>query len=240
MVYKGAHGNEKSRREILELTGAAGAAGALGSLAGCLGSSGDDGGGGDNGSGGGDSGGDNGSGGGGGGSEAITIQFLSAGAAENSTATTAFQKSMKNYEEMRGNVTVDLQKASYGDVKSKLSSTVAAGNSPALAEAGSAGLSFYLDGEVPEHGQWIEATEGYPDQWTTTNEEVANFREEWWGGGAASGSARGVALRPKLVSQVGVSDPLTEMENLEPDVRCRLEDRRATGHHRLGRDGGAG
>jgi hypothetical protein len=226
MVDKDAHGNEKSRREILELTGAAGAAGALGSLAGCLGSSGDDGGGGDNGSGGGDSGGDNGSGGGGGGSEAITIQFLSAGAAENSTATTAFQKSMKNYEEMRGNVTVDLQKASYGDVKSKLSSTVAAGNSPALAEAGSAGLSFYLDGEVPEHGQWIEATEGYPDQWTTTNKEVANFREEWWGGGAASGSARGVALRPKLVSQVGVSDPLTEMKTWSQmyDVVSRIDE----------------
>ena len=229
--------NERSRRDVLKIGGAIGATGALGSLAGCSGSGGSSGSGdgssggaGSGGSGsptGGSSGGGSSSGSGsGGGSESVTITFLSAGAAENSAATTAFNKSMKVFEEQKGNVTVDMQKASYGDIKSKISSTVAAGNAPDLAEAGSAGLTFFLDGKVPAHGEWIEGTEGYPDNWTSTNKQVANFRGEWWGGGAASGSARGVAIRPPLVSQVGVTDPLTEMKTWSQmyDVVTRIDE----------------
>lgn len=221
-INDGGGGDEKSRRDVLELASSVAAAGALGSLAGCTGSDGDGGGDGQ----GGGQGGGTASPGGGGGSETITINFLSAGAAENSNATQAFEESMKNFESQQGNVTVDLQKASYGDIKNKLSSTVSAGNAPALAEAGSAGLQFFIDGKVAEHGQWIEGTEGFPDNWTATNKQVADFRGQWWGGGAASGSARGIALRPKLVSQVGVSDPLTEMKTWSGvyDVVTRIDE----------------
>lgn len=227
-----------SRRDVLKITSGAAAVGALGSLAGCVGSdggdgdgagSGDGGSGGDDGSGGdsgGGSGGGDGGSGDGGGQEAITIKFLSAAAAENSAATDAFEQSMANYESRVENVTVNLQKASYGDIKNKISSTVSAGNAPALAEAGSAGLRFFLEGDVPDHGQFIEATEGYPDNWTGLNKQVANYRGQWWCGGGCAGSARGVAIRPKLVSQVGVSDPLEEMKTWSQmyDVITRIDD----------------
>jgi len=220
-----------SRRDVLEIASGAAAVGALGNLAGCTGDGGGDGGGGD---GGGDTETEADGGGGdteaqagdGGGEEDVTIRFLSAAAAENSAATEAFQNSMGNYESQNEGVTVDLQKASYGDIKSKISSTVGAGNAPALAEAGSAGLGFFLDGEVPDHGPFLEATEGYPDNWTGLNKQVANYRGQWWGGGGCAGSARGVAIRPKLVSQVGVTDPLEEMKTWSQmyDVITRIDE----------------
>jgi len=206
-----------SRRHLMKATGAAAATGALGALAGCTGDGGDggDGGGGDGGAGGGGDGGDGGGGDGGdgdgGGSETVEISYLSAKAAESSAVTTKFKNSMRNFESQQGSITVNLQTASYGDIKNKLSSTVGAGNQPALAEAGTLGLSFFFDGTVPAHSTWIEETEGYPDEWSVTNQTAANFRGEWWSGGAPSGAVRGINIVPKLVSQVGVTDPFEEM-----------------------------
>jgi hypothetical protein len=185
------------RRSFLKGTGVAAGAGALGTLAGCLGSSGEDGGGGSNGS--------------GGGSGPITVSYLSAKAAESSQVQQKFKESMTNFQNQHENIQADLQTASYGDIKNKLSSTVGAGNQPSIAEAGTAGLQFYFDGASPSHRQWIEGTEGYPDNWSVTNRQAASFRNEWWSGGAPAGALRGINIVPRLVSKVGVSDPLTEM-----------------------------
>lgn len=208
----------------MKVTGTATATGALGALAGCTGGGDGDGNGDGDSSGGSDGGStptDSGSGSGdestesgdssGGGSETIQISYLSAKAAESSVVTEKFSKSMAEFESQQESIKVNLQTASYGDIKSKLSSTVSGGNPPTLAEAGTLGLTFFFDGSVPSHGSWIEATEGYPDNWSVTNQTSANFRGEWWSGGAPSGALRGINIVPKLVSQVGVTDPLEEM-----------------------------
>jgi len=192
------------RRDVLKATGAAGATGALGALAGCLGSSGGDGGGGGNDSGGG--GNDSGGGGGsGGGSEEITIQYLSAEAAENSLTKPHFSESVQRFYDANG-INVNLQTSSYSDVRQKISSTVSAGNPPAIAEAGGAGLEFFLDGTVPDHGQWIEGSE-YPDSWSTASQATADFRDNWWSGGPLRHSVSHLGIRPTMFSQAGVSSP---------------------------------
>lgn len=208
-IMKGANdsnGSGKSRRDILKMTSAATAAGALGTLAGCAG--GNNGGGEKTGAGDGDTDTKMNDGGN---KETVTIQYLSATAAENPTVGEIFSKSMTHFEEKTGNVKVDLNAASYGDIKAKLPATISAGNAPTIAEAGSLALNFFLKGDVPSHGQWIKETEGLPEEWTKSNQAAANFRGDWWCGGACSGQARGIFLRPKLVSKVGVTDPLSEM-----------------------------
>lgn len=206
------HSKQIPRRNFLKGTGAAAGAGALGTLAGCLGNSGQ--------------GGGNGSSGSGGGSGSITVSYLSAKAAESSQVQQKFKESMTTFQNQQENVQVDLQTASYGDIRNKLSSTVAAGNQPSIAEAGTAGLQFYFDGAVPSHDQWIEGTEGYPDGWSVTNQQAASYRGKWWSGGAPAGALRGVNIVPRLVSQVGVSDPLTEMATWSGvyDVIKRIDD----------------
>lgn len=201
-----------SRRKILKIAGAS-SVGALGALAGCTGGDGGEGG---------DGGGaaetdqqadgqSDGASDGGGGDETITISYLSAKAAESSQMTERYKKSMRLFEEQNEGVKVNLQTSSYGDIKNKLGSSVSAGNPPVMAEAGTLGLQFFFDGEVPAHDSWIEGTEGYPDNWSSTNYEAANFRGTFWSGGAPSGALRGVNLVPKFVSQVGVTDPLEEL-----------------------------
>jgi ABC-type glycerol-3-phosphate transport system substrate-binding protein len=196
----------KSRRDFLKIAGVTTATGALGTLAGCAGDG--DG----NGGGGGGNGGGNGGNGGGGGSESVTINFLSANAAENSKIRQHYGDSMKLFEEQKGNVNVALQTASYGDVKTKIASTVQAGTPPALAEAGSAGLALFREGKVPNHGPWIKETEGYPKEWTAANQAAANFRGEWWSGGAPRHTNSNLGINPKLFSQVGVKDPHSELK----------------------------
>ena len=199
-------GQDTSRRRFMGATAATAATGALGALAGC---SGDGGGGGGSGGGGGDgtaSGGDS------GGSESVTIDYLSAQAAENADIKKHFQDSMKVFEEKNSNVKVKLQTASYGDIKSKLSSTVSSGNPPAFAESGSGGLQFYFNGKIPDHKPFIEGTDGMPDNFTTANQEAAQFREEYWSGGAMRHTSSNLGIRPKLFSQVGVSDPFKDLQ----------------------------
>lgn len=196
-------GGETSRRRFMGATAATAATGALGALAGCSGGNGGGGsGGGGNGSGGGDSG----------GSEGVTIDYLSAQAAENADIKSHFQDSMKVFEEKNSNVTVQLQTASYGDIKSKLSSTVSSGNPPAFAESGSGGLQFYFTGEIPDHKPFIEGTDGMPDDFTTANRESAQFRGEYWAAGAMRHTSSNLGIRPKTFSQVGVSDPMEELK----------------------------
>ena len=202
------HGNEAvedtedtSRRDFLRTTGAMGAAGALGTLAGCIGSSGD----GDGGGGGGGGGNGGGGGGGGGGSSGVSFSYLSAEAAENSLTKPHFQESVNRFNEQSG-ANVTLQTSSYSDVRQKIASTVSAGNPPALAEAGGAGLEFWLDGQVPDHGQWVEGSE-YPDRWSVAAEATADFRGNWWSGGPLRHSVSHLGIRPKMFSQAGVSGP---------------------------------
>ena len=201
-----------SRRIVLKSVGAA--VGAMGTLAGCM--SGSDGNGSESGSSG--TGGTStttgsestdtttSSSGSGGGSESVTINFLSGLAAENSDTKTYFAESMKRFGSQRGNVTVDLQTASYGDIKSKLSSTVSAGNAPELAESGSAGLQFYFDDDVADHGKYIEGTD-LADNWAEVTRKSTRYRGEWWAGGSSRTGGFELGVRPKFFKQVGVDDP---------------------------------
>ncbi|WP_143423239.1 extracellular solute-binding protein [Halegenticoccus soli] len=186
-----AEAGETSRRTFLKATTAATSAGALGALTGCLDSL---------------SG-----GGGGGGSETTTVSFLSAQAAENADIQSHFQDSMKTFEEKNENVKVDLQTASYGDIKSKLSSTVSSGNPPAFAESGSGGLQYFFNDKIPDHSKYIEETDGMPDDFTSANQEAAKFRGEYWSAGAMRHTNSNLGIRPKLFSQVGVQNPMEEL-----------------------------
>lgn len=223
---------DRTRRDVLKYVGGAAGGGALGSLAGCTGG-GDGGGGADGSDGGGGNGGSDGSGGsgdgaadGGGGSGPIEINFLSAAAVENTQTKTAFDQSMKTFEEEQGNVVVNLQTASYGDIRNKLASSVESGNPPTFAESGSLSLQFWSSGDIPDHDPFIEGEEGLLEDWTGLNKQVAEFRGTFFNAGAPSGSGRGLAIRPKLVSQVGVTDPLEEMATWSQtlDVINRLQE----------------
>jgi len=224
--------SDASRRDFLKVTGAATAAGALGSLAGCTG-----GGGGDGGDGGGGQATDtsaeekkqegassffggtetetgDGGGGqateesdGGGGGETVNISYLSAEAVENSKTKPHFQNSISRFEEQMGDVQVQLQTASYGDLKSKLASSVEGGNPPTLAEGGSTGLRFYFSGKVPSHTDFIEGSEHFPGKWSAANRSMADFRGDWWCGGSMRHSVSNLGIRPKLFSQAGVDSP---------------------------------
>lgn len=181
-ITQSGESEDPSRRDFLKVTGAAGAAGALGALAGCLGGNGS-----------------------GGGSEDVTVQYLSAEAAENSQTKPHFQQSCQRFSEQAG-VTVNLQTASYSDVRQKISSTVSAGNPPALAESGGAGIPFFLDGKVPNHAQWVEGSD-YPDRWDKAATDTANYRGDWWSGGPLRHTHSHLGIRPKMFSQAGVSGP---------------------------------
>ncbi|WP_254546826.1 ABC transporter substrate-binding protein [Halomarina pelagica] len=180
---------DTSRRDFLKATAATGATGALGALAGCAG-------------GGGGGGGGN---GGGGGSADVTISYLSAEAAENSLTKPHFQESVNRFGEQAG-VKVNLQTTSYSDVRQKIASTVSAGNPPTLAESGGAGIDFWQDGKVPDHGQWVEGSD-YPDRWSVASKATADFRGNWWSGGPLRHSVSHTGIRPKMFSQAGVSSP---------------------------------
>lgn len=200
-----------SRRRFMRSAAAVTTAGALGGLAGCTGggdSEGSGGGGGatDSGS---DS--DTDSGSDSSGSESVTIDYLNAQAAENSSIKKHFQESLKAFEEKHGNVTVKMQTASYGDIRSKLASTVSSGNPPTIAESGGGGLQFYLDGDVPDHTPFIEKTDSLPGDYTAANLESAKYRGEFWSAGGMRNTNSNLGINPKLFSQVGVSDPMTEL-----------------------------
>lgn len=183
--------DDPSRRDVLKSTGAAAAAGAMGSLAGFVGDEGvEDAGHGDTAA-----------------KQPVQISYWSAHAAENSKVRSYFQKSMKNFEDKQGDVKVDLQPISYGDMKTKIVSAVDGGNPPDAAETGTAGLPFYFNGVVPDHGKFLEQTEGLPDKWTTAAKDSAQFRGSWWCGGANHHTGTMLGVRPKLFKQVGVNNP---------------------------------
>ncbi|RDI70125.1 ABC transporter substrate-binding protein [Halopelagius longus] len=204
---EGQAGAEPSRRDFVRATAATATVGALGGLAGCSGEQGGgtpepkEGGGGSTGETGSDSG----------GSESVTIDYLSAQAVENSAMKSHFQESMKTFEEKNGNVSVSLQTASYGDIRSKLSSTVSSGNPPTFAEAGGGGLQFYLNDKVPDHKPFIESTDSLPDDFTAANKESAQYRGEYWSGGGMRNTNSNLGISPKLFSQAGVSNPKEEL-----------------------------
>lgn len=192
-----------SRRRLMRSAAAASTVGALGALAGCTGE-------GENNSGGGgddstDSGSDS------SGSESITIDYLNAQAVENSSMKSHFQESLRAFEEKQGNVTVKLQTSSYGDIRSKLASTVSSGNPPTMAESGGGGLQFYLDGKVPDHAPFIEGSDRLPGEFTAANLESAQYRGEYWSAGGMRHTNSNLGISPKLFSQVGVSDPFSEL-----------------------------
>lgn len=202
--------NDKpSRRQFVQATAATATVGALGALAGCSGEQGGGSGGETESSGSTDSGGDTGSDSGG--SESVTIDYLSAQAVENSSMRSHFQDSMKVFEEKNGNISVSLQTASYGDIRSKLSSTVSSGNPPTFAEAGGGGLQFYLNGSVPDHRPFIESTDFLPDDFTAANKESAQYRGEYWSGGGMRHTNSNLGISPKSFSEAGVSNPKEEL-----------------------------
>jgi ABC-type glycerol-3-phosphate transport system substrate-binding protein len=205
-------GSGPSRRDFVRATAATATVGALGALAGCSGEQGNgtDAGGDSGGDSGGDTGGD--TGGDSGGSESVTIDYLSAQAVENASMKSHFQSSMKVFEEQQGNVKVNLQTASYGNLRSKIASMVSSGNPPTFAEAGGGGLQFYVNGEVPSHTPFIEATDSLPDDFTAANVETAQYRGEYWSGGAMRHTNSNLGINPKLFSQVGVTDPESELK----------------------------
>ena len=190
-----------------------GAAGAMGALAGCTQN-------GDNGDtpepggedtdtpGGGDGATDTPSGGGG---ETVQISYLSAEAAENSLTGPQFEKSIGRFEEQYGNVSVNLQTASYSDIRQQISSRASGGNPPTLAEFGGAGLNFFLNDQVPDHTPFVESSDLYPDAWSTASAATANFRGTYWCGGPMRHSVSSLGIRPKMYSEAGISNPMEEL-----------------------------
>jgi len=144
--------------------------------------------------------------------DGVTIDFMSANAAENSQIQEHYQSSMGTFEEQQENVTVNLNAVSYGDVASQLTSAVEGGNPPDFAESGSLGIEFFFNDQVPDHGPFIEGSDGLPDEWTTANKQAADFRGTYWSGGAPRNTNSNLGIRPKTFSEVGVSDPFSELE----------------------------
>jgi hypothetical protein len=193
-----------SRRTFVKGTGATAATGALGALAGCSGGGSDEN---TNGGNGGNDGGND----GGGGSGSTTIQFISGMAAENSDIRKHYQDSMKDFQDKNGSVKVNLQAVSYGDIKTKLSSTVGAGNAPALAEGGALGLKFFNQGKVPNHKPFYDKTKGFPDNLTAANKDSAQFRGDYWSGGAQRHTNSNLGINVQAFKKAGVSNPKKDL-----------------------------
>jgi ABC-type glycerol-3-phosphate transport system substrate-binding protein len=182
--------DDPSRRDVLKSTGAAASAGAMGSLAGFLGDDLDQTGRGDTAA-----------------KQPVTVSYWSAHAAENTRVRNYFQESMKNFQDQEGDVQVDLQPVSYGDMKQRIVSAVEGGNPPDAAESGTAGLPFFFNDVVPDHGQFLEETEGLPGNWTQAAKDAANFRGTWWSAGPNHHTGTMLGVRPKFFKEVGVNDP---------------------------------
>ncbi|WP_458211002.1 ABC transporter substrate-binding protein [Haladaptatus sp. NG-SE-30] len=190
--------NESTTRRTFVKGAGATAAGALGALAGCSGSeSGNEGSAGNN--------------SGGGGQASNTISFISGMAAENSDIRNHYQKSMKDFQKKNGSVNVNLQAVSYGDIKTKLSSTVNAGNPPAIAEGGALGLKFYNQGKVPNHKQFFDKTDGLPENLTSANTESAKFRGKYWSGGAQRHTSSNLGINVQAFKKAGVTNPKKDL-----------------------------
>lgn len=199
-----------TRRKFMKKASAATGTGALGTLAGCGGGSDGDG----EGGGATDTDGDADADetptpetGDGGTSETAKLRFLSGLAAESSIVRDHFSQELGRFEEIQGNVTVNLTRASYGDLAEKISTAVKAGDPPDLAESGSAGIEFFLDDMVVDHGALIEEAENIPEKWTQATIDAARFQGEWWATGQNRHNVTLLTVRPKLFKEVGVESP---------------------------------
>ena len=195
----------KSRRQFLEQAGTATAGAALAAMAGCSSGGDSSSGGGEGGSGGSETSTESG-GGTGGGSESVTVTFWSFLAAENAKTGDHFKSSMKNFEEKKSNIKVNLQALNSQDLTSKISSTVNSGNAPDLSEHGSAGLNFHFNDQAADHGAYFEET-GLAEEYTQANVDSAKFRGNFWTGGGNRHLTSLLSVRPKFFKEVGVSDP---------------------------------
>ncbi|WP_254544684.1 ABC transporter substrate-binding protein [Halomarina pelagica] len=142
----------------------------------------------------------------GGGSEKVTVNFWSFLAAENAKAGEHFEQSLKNFESMNPNIGVNMQAISGGQMRNKLPSAVSAGNAPDLAEGGIAGLEFFLDGTLADHGSYVEGGD-FLDGFTQANRDSMTYQGEYWSGGGNRHLVSMLAVRPKLFKDVGVDDP---------------------------------
>ncbi|MFB6195683.1 MAG: extracellular solute-binding protein [Haloplanus sp.] len=185
---------DEERRQFMKTAGVA-ATGALGALAGCSGGGGS---------------GDSGGGGGGGSpsSESVTVSFWSGLAAENKALTEHFRSSMETFKQQKnGKVSVDLTPVSYGDMKSKLSSAVNAGNAPDIASSGVAGINFWENGNAPDHGPWIKET-GISEDWMEWQKQAVKYRDQgYWAGGTVGANTTLLTVRPHFFKDAGVNDP---------------------------------
>lgn len=183
----------------------------MGGLAGCMGGDG----GGDGGSSGGNSGG--GSGGSetsasdeGGSQESVTVDFMSATAAEGPKYKPFFEKSMKNFEKKHSNIKVNMQLVSYGDMQQKLNTSVGGGNPPDLAEGGSSALPFFYSGKVVKHDPYLEESD-LVENWDQFMKDTAQFRGEYWSGGGARATSPMLAIRPKFFKGI-IDDPHEDLK----------------------------
>jgi hypothetical protein len=209
------------RRDFVKFAGVA-SAGALGTLAGCAGS--------DGGGGGTDTATDtptetDSSDGGGGGTDTATatesgsegpavVKYWSSIAAETPPLNKYYKKKMREFEEIKNKETlVDIQALSHSNLKTKFVTTIEAGGGvPDLALSGSFGLQQYRNGNVIDHGPYIEETEGLPDNWTNSQVEAGQYRGEWWAAGTATLGNTMSTIVNEPFKQIGISNPHEELQ----------------------------
>lgn len=220
-VVSDASGSGTRRRSFMKLAGAAGT-GALGALAGCS-SNGSNGGGGDNGGGGSNGSNAQSNSGNGGSQESVSISFWSAIAAETPSLKNYFSKGMTQFEKIHDQkIKVDMQVLSHDDLKKKYATTVDAGSGiPDVAMSGSFGLEQFQNGNVIDHGPYIEETDGLPDNWAKAQKESGKYRGKWWAAGAPAVGSTQWCLKTDAFKAAGVSGP----EDLETwtDMRRTLD-----------------
>jgi ABC-type glycerol-3-phosphate transport system substrate-binding protein len=189
-------GQSPSRRDFVKLTTGAAAVGAMGSLAGCTGGE-------DTGTGGSDDS---------GGTDTTTFTFISANAVENADTQDHFQDSMEDFAAKNEGYEVDLQTASYGDIARTITSTVGAGNPPAMAETGGLGLQYLKEGRLANHDRFMSESASLPDDLTAAGQQISNFRGYQWSIGAIRNTNSNLGIRPKSFSEAGVEEPFSDLE----------------------------
>jgi ABC-type glycerol-3-phosphate transport system substrate-binding protein len=215
---------DSERRDLLKAAGTLTATGSLSALAGCSAGDGDGDGGGTE-TGGGDtetttSGGDTETTAGDDSSmqETVTISYWSSIPTANAEARQWFPKSLKNFEQKQdGNVTVTLQPVTPSGLLDQIRSAVAAGNVPDLAEGGSLGTTLLEDGVTIDHTPYAEES-NYPDGTVDLCNIGAKYRDKWFASGVDSTAAYMMGLRPKFFKQVGIDDPMEQLQTWT-DVR---------------------
>ena len=145
---------------------------------------------------------------------AAVLSYWSSIAAETPPLKEYYVNGMREFEKINDKkILVNLQALSHSNLKNKFVTAIEAGAGvPDMALSGTFGLQQFHNGNVIDHGPYIEETEGLPEDWAATQHAAGQYRDKWWAAGTTSlGSTQwGIVNEP--FKQIGIENPHEELK----------------------------